>query len=190
MLIDGKRFRLRNTAPPKGGGVLYWMQRDQRVEDNWALLYAQECAKNAQVPLLVLFNLVPQFGNTTLRHYDFMFKGLQEVEAELLSRNIPFILTEGIPTETIPHFVREQNIGHVVTDFNPLHFTNQWREKVGNSIAVRLTEVDAHNIIPSWVASEKEEFAAYTFRPKVHRVLPTKRRFLCLLYQKLIGRNC
>ena len=32
-------------------------------------------------------------------------------------------------------------------------------------------EVDAHNIIPCWFASPKQEWAAYSFRPKVNRLL-------------------
>jgi len=148
------------------------MQRDQRVEDNWALLYAAEEARARGVGLYVVFNLVPVFGHTTLRHYDFMFTGLREVEARLTEAGIPFILTQGLPTETIPHIVSTISIGEVVTDFNPLRFTDEWRGKVGQMLTVRLTEVDAHNIIPCWVASPKEEFAAYTFRQKVHRLLP------------------
>jgi deoxyribodipyrimidine photo-lyase len=150
---------------------MYWMQRDQRVLDNWALLYAARVAIERQVPLLVLFNLVPVFGETTLRHYDFMFRGLAEVETMLRERQIAFFLTQGKPTETIPVFVAVHQVGEVVTDFNPLRFTNEWRIKVGELLNVRLTEVDAHNVIPCWVASDKQEFAAYTFRPKVHRQL-------------------
>ena len=33
-------------------------------------------------------------------------------------------------------------------------------------------EVDAHNIVPCRVASEKQEWAAYTLRPKIRRLLP------------------
>ena len=31
--------------------------------------------------------------------------------------------------------------------------------------------VDAHNIVPAWVASDKEEIGARTLRPKIHNVL-------------------
>ncbi len=172
MLVDVRRVRGRNEAPVAPGAVLYWMQRDQRAEDNWALLYAQENARERQVPLFVVFNLVPTFGNTTLRHYDFMLRGLAETEGTLRKRGIPFFLTEGLPTDTLPAFVLEHQLGEVVTDFNPLRFTSAWRTKVGELLPVRLTEVDAHNIVPCWVASPKEEFAAYTFRPKVHKLLP------------------
>jgi deoxyribodipyrimidine photo-lyase len=33
-------------------------------------------------------------------------------------------------------------------------------------------EVDAHNIVPCWIASPKQEYTAATFRPKIKLVLP------------------
>ncbi len=171
-MMDLRRTRARSNRPVSHGPILYWMQRDQRVQDNWALLYAATQATKRSVPLYIVFNLVPVFGKTTLRHYDFMFGGLREVEAELITLGIPFILTHGLPTDALPLLVEQLGVGEVVTDFNPLRFTDEWRTKVGEQLSVRLTEVDAHNIVPCWVASPKEEFAAYTFRPKVHRLLP------------------
>lgn len=55
------------------------MQRDQRASDNWELYYAQQLASSRKVGLVVVCNVVPQFGHTALRHYDFMFAGLAEV---------------------------------------------------------------------------------------------------------------
>jgi len=170
-MVDIRRIRVRNTKSVQQGGVAYWMQRDQRVQDNWALLYAQEESLKVNETFSVVFNLVPTFGTTTLRHYDFMFRGLKEVEEELQALSIPFILLQGEPTKTIPAFVKEHGIGQIITDFNPLRFTDLWRQKIANCIDVRFSEVDAHNIVPCWIASPKEEFAAYTFRPKIHKIL-------------------
>ncbi len=172
-MVDPRRIRARNDQLVQvGAPVLYWMQRDQRVQDNWALLYAAQCAAKAKQPLLVVFNLVSRFGETTARHYDFMFRGLEEVETELRALGILFHLITGNPRDSIPTFVRQYQIGHVVTDFNPLRFTDDWRTVVGNGLKVRLTEVDAHNVVPAWCASPKLEFAAHTLRPKIHRLLP------------------
>jgi deoxyribodipyrimidine photo-lyase len=171
MTFDERRVRNRNTAPIGPGPVVYWMQRDQRVQDNWALVFAASAAKERNVPLAVVFSLVDTFGQTTYRHYDFMFKGLSEVEATLRSRDISFFLLRGEPTKTIPAFVAKYDVGEVVVDQNPLRFTNAWRSMVADLLPVRLTEVDAHNIVPVWVASQKAEFAAYTFRPKITRLL-------------------
>ncbi|MEI7499358.1 MAG: deoxyribodipyrimidine photo-lyase [Bacteroidota bacterium] len=43
MTDPGRIFFLNNLAE-QNGCVIYWMQRDQRAIDNWALLYAQERA--------------------------------------------------------------------------------------------------------------------------------------------------
>ncbi len=170
-MVDKRRTRSRNEGLIGEGPVVYWMQRDQRVSSNWALLYAQEQAIARRVPLMVVFNLVPHYGKATLRQYDFMLKGLEEVETKLTSLNIPFTVLVGTPEETIPAFVKKHKVGEVVVDFNPLRFVDGWKKTVGKSLSVRLTEVDAHNIVPCFVASDKEEFAAYTFRPKIHRAL-------------------
>lgn len=42
-------------------GVAYWMSRDQRVQDNWSLIYAQKLALEHKVPLFVVFCLLPKF---------------------------------------------------------------------------------------------------------------------------------
>jgi len=43
------------------------MSRDQRVRDNWTLLYAQELALSLGQPLGVVFCLTPAFFGATLR---------------------------------------------------------------------------------------------------------------------------
>lgn len=171
-MVDATRERARNDeSVNESGPVIYWMQREQRAEDNWPLLHAQARAEERGVPLCVVFCMVTEFVNAGLRHYDFLMRGLAETERDLNGRNIPFVLLEGEPGNVLPGFVEQHGVGEVVCDFNPLHFTNQWREDVSQELKVRLTEVDGRNIIPCWVASDKEEFAAHTFRPKVHQKL-------------------
>lgn len=51
------------------------MARDQRVEDNWALLFAQKLAIQNKVPLHVIFCLTENFMDATIRHFIFMLKG-------------------------------------------------------------------------------------------------------------------
>ncbi len=82
--------------------VIYWMSRDQRVDDNYALLYAQQLAAEYKTKLIVVFNLVPIFYDATIRQFDFMLKGLQEVEEQLNNLNIPFKMLMGDPIANIP----------------------------------------------------------------------------------------
>lgn len=171
MLVHPDRTRGLNDCPVGQGPVVYWMQRDQRAQDNWALLYAQEKAKKRGVQLVVIFNCDTAFDHVSVRQFDFMWRGLEETAAELKKKHIPFVLLEGQPEVTIPQFVKKYAVGELVCDFNPLRFARHWRTRVAQNLSVRVTEVDAHNIVPCWVVSAKQEYAAYTFRPKIHRRL-------------------
>jgi deoxyribodipyrimidine photo-lyase len=147
------------------------MGRDQRVEGNWALLYAQEKALERKVPLLVAFNLFVIPARATLRQYGFMLQGLEEVATELATLQIPFYLLKGKAEEVVIDFAKKHHISELVLDVNPLRYATERRKKLAALLSCAVTEVDTHNIIPVWQASDKEEFAAYTFRPKVHRAL-------------------
>ncbi|KAG8581631.1 hypothetical protein GDO81_007743 [Engystomops pustulosus] len=151
-------------------GVVYWMSRDQRVEDNWAFLYAQRLALKQKLPLHVVFCLVPKFLEATIRHFGFMLKGLQEVAEDCKGLNIPFHLLIGYAKDVLPNFVKEHGIGGVVTDFSPLRVPMQWVSDVCERLPkdVPLVQVDAHNIVPCWVASNKQEYGARTIRRKIH----------------------
>jgi deoxyribodipyrimidine photo-lyase len=99
------RVHLLNDTPPRPRPVIYWMSRDQRIRDNWALVYAQRQALELKVPLVIVFCLVPEFLGATIRHYDFMLQGLEMLEKKSAKMNIPFILLTGNPSNEIPRVV-------------------------------------------------------------------------------------
>ncbi|XP_061654027.1 CPD photolyase isoform X3 [Phyllopteryx taeniolatus] len=178
MKVNKKRVRLISDAQQTkqdSEGVLYWMLRDQRVQDNWALIHAQRLASKKNLPLHVCFCLfAPKSELSTLRHYSFMLKGLEEVEKECKSLDIQFHLLTGSAGKVLPGFVSNRGFGAVVTDFSPLREPLKWLDDVKKSLPddVPLIQVDAHNIVPCWVASPKLEYAARTMRGKLTKLLP------------------
>lgn len=166
-----KRARLIKEGKKGSGPVVYWMSRDQRLRDNWAILFAQRTALKQKSPLVVLFCLVPQFLGATIRQYGFMLKGLEELEQGLRKKGIAFHLAAGKPDEHIPHTLKKLGASCLITDFDPLRIKRKWKSAVAAKIDIPFFEVDAHNIVPCWIASQKQEYAAYTFRPKMHRLL-------------------
>lgn len=169
--VNKNRARILKEGSAGKGPVVYWMSRDQRTRDSWAILRAQEIALEQGAPLIVVFCLMPEFLNATQRQYGFMLKGLQEVENNLAQRNIPFFLLTGLPERSVPEFLRTHSIKTVVTDFDPLHIKRAWKKHVSERMEVPLYEIDTHNIVPCWVVSQKQEYGAYTIRPKIHRAL-------------------
>jgi deoxyribodipyrimidine photo-lyase len=95
-----------------------------------------------------------------------------QATARLHELNISFILLQGDPPDEVCRFVRRHAVGAVVTDFDPLRIKRAWRDRVACIAGVACIEVDAHNIVPCRVISQKPEYGAYTIRPKIHRLLP------------------
>ena len=174
-IVDPQRVRVLKDGLSGPGPVVYWMSRDQRVHDNWALLYAIEKAIGRHVPLVVLFCLASRFLDATLRQYGFMMRNLQSVAQTLRGNNISFHLLHGDPAEEIPRWFDTFKPAELVTEFDPLHIKKEWKRSVLNATVTPAAEVDTHNIVPCWIASPKQEWGAYTLRPKIRRLLP---RFL------------
>lgn len=158
----------------EGKCVLYVMSRDQRVRDNHALLAAQKHALAKNLPLCVVFVLYEKSGFRAREHYQFMLKGLQQVEKDLADLNISFMCLLGNAQERIQGLVHHTKPDAVYFDFNPLRGPKNLASKLTFKTpkeAPWVFVVDTHNVVPVWVASDKKEVGAYTLRPKLHKVL-------------------
>jgi deoxyribodipyrimidine photo-lyase len=153
------------------GNIIYWMRRDQRIDDNWALIYAQQMAMERKKGLEIVFCLADDFLGAAQRQFGFMLSGLKELSKKCNELNIHFTMLKGNVSESICKYISETNPCLLITDFDPLKIKRQWQKSVSENINIPFYEVDAHNIIPCKVLSEKQEYAAYTIRPKVKRLL-------------------
>jgi hypothetical protein len=59
-------------------------------------------------------------------------------------------------------------------DYSSLRIGKQWRKGICENVAssVAVAEVDAHNVVPIWCASDKMEYGARTIRTKITKLLP------------------
>lgn len=95
--IQSGRFRVlkegSRTSDQAMGPVVYWMFRDQRLKDNWALIHAVDQANKANVPVAIAFNLFDQFLGAKARQLGFMLRGLRQLHRSITETlQIPFIL--------------------------------------------------------------------------------------------------
>lgn len=178
-LFDRRRA-LNVAAPPSDARcVLYVMSRDQRTKDNHALLAAQLHAVAEELPLVVAFVVYPGVRGRAREHYAFMLDGLADVAADLASHGITFVVRVAGggrtgPLRALRSLVSDVQPVAIYVDFSPLRGPRALRSALASSVDVPVFEVDTHNIVPAWVASDKREFAARTIRPKIHAEL---RRF-------------
>lgn len=172
-MVQTERISLIHQGKKSGdGAVVYWMSRDARVADNWALLHAQELAYTHKRPLVVVYNLVPSFLGGGQRQFSFKVAGLKEVEEDLRGKNIPFYLFVGDDLTEMGTFLAHISPHSLVTDFFPLKIVRTWYKELLKHISCDLIEVDAHNVVPCRFVSQKQEFAARTIRPKITKLLP------------------
>ena len=172
-LLSGSEGFLRQECK----ALAYYMHRDQRVQDNWAMIYAQKVATEHGIPLHVIAMISsnhPKDAGATLRAMKFSLDGLQEVAMDLNLLNIAFHLIiaqdDKAPGSKVAEVMSKLNIGCLVTDFSPLrHHRGIIQQIVDSPIIKRcpIYQVDAHNIVPVTVTSEKQEYAARTIRNKI-----------------------
>ena len=165
------RVRILKNGSHAGEAVLYWMIRDKRVSDNFALLTAQNIAIKHKVPLLVCFQYTGNFPKANIRQYDFLFKGLEEVQHRLKKLNITFHLLNGSANQVIPRLIDQFSIGSMIIDYTPLKIYKKRIKRVFEKISIPVCQVDTHNIVPVWASSNKKEYAAHTIRRKINNHL-------------------
>ena len=67
--FNAERMRVLREVPPSDSDknkkcIVYWMQRDMRVDDNWALCYARHLSKGKSI--MFLSSVVVSFSNSSL----------------------------------------------------------------------------------------------------------------------------
>jgi len=150
--------------------IVYWMSRALRTIDNQALYVAQQDALKNNEPLIVFFNLLPEFPRANTRNMDFLLYGLAEVSIKLKALNIPTVFMEGNPLDNLTTLHKQIDIRSIYTEHNPLKPIKQLHESVSrwaNLNQISFTRVNTACVIPVWEASNKLEFSARTIRPKI-----------------------
>jgi deoxyribodipyrimidine photo-lyase len=171
LLKPDPRIRvLREGDPdPDSRCVVYWMQRAQRGVDNPALNYAIELGNELKLPVLAIFGLTAAYPAAQRRHYRFLVEGLPDTRRDMQARGVPLVVRLGSPNEVAVKVAIEAKAAIVVGDENPVRAGQVWREAAAGALKVPFRCVDADVVVPSCLFP-KEEFAARTLRPKMHRV--------------------
>ena len=162
----GERVRALNNEPVRQGGgyVLYWCRWNRRVESNHALLYAAEMANRMNLPLVCLERLSCAYPTASDRFHTFVLEGVGEMQRQLHKLGVGYIFQ--LPRRKTTGDARLRAViaaaASVVTD-DCLRATPR--------MDVQLQAVDSSCIVPMSQIPERS-YAAYSIRPKIHRMLP------------------
>ncbi len=169
--INPARIRqLNGNQVQKGSFVLLWLQASVRSGCNHALEYAIGKANELRKPVVACFALMPHYPEANERHYAFLLEGLADAGKALRERGIPLLVRQGEPRGIIEDLAGDACL--VVTDRGYLRHQRVWRAEAAGAVGCPVVQVESDVVVPVEAASGKEEYAAATLRPKIHRLLP------------------
>lgn len=173
MNIDERRIKnyKKHEYENQTNSVIYWMNREMRIHDNWAFIHAVNMAQEKSVTLQIIYSLDTHFLGGIARQNWFKLERLIELCDECDEMGVEFIvcIDQDCIDTTIKHIQQQKSV-MVVTDMSPLKIHTMWLEEI-STYCEEVVVVDAHNIVPVWIASEKQEFSARTIRPKIQKFL-------------------
>src|SRR5450432_1577156 len=146
---------------------------NRRAGWNHALLYAAELANQRGLPLLVYEGLTCNYPYAIDRLHTFILEGVPDTEQRLRKLGIGYLFylrrKRGDSNDVLYRLAREA--GAIVTDDYPAFIARQHNVRVPSKLSIPYYAVDSSCIVPM-SRMEKREYAAYTIRPKIRKVLP------------------
>jgi deoxyribodipyrimidine photo-lyase len=173
MNLSSRVTKLNNAKEnTKARYVLYWMQMFKRASHNYALNFAIHMANEKRLPLVVYEGLKFYYPWANDRLHTFILEGIAEKHTEFSERGIRYIFylqrNERDSKNTVARLAKEAAL--LVTDDYPCFIIPDHNARIAR-LNVPVYIVDANGMVPL-AALPKEEYAAYTIRPKIRRLLP------------------
>jgi deoxyribodipyrimidine photo-lyase len=175
-----ERVRLLNdrSANSDGKYVLYWMQMFKRTAYNHALNFAIREANARKLPLVVYEGLKYYYPWANDRIHTFILEGVEEKRIAFEKLGIKYLFylqsDENSPKNTVAEIAGDACL--IVTDDFPCFIIPEHNRRIAQKASIPVYAVDSNGMIPM-SKFEKEEYAAYTIRPKIKRMLPDYLKF-------------
>ncbi len=153
--------------------VLYWMQMFKRTSYNHTLIWAIRKANELKLPLVVYEGLKYYYPWASDRLHTFILEGVEEKKREFERLGIRYIFylqkDENSPKNTVAALAKDAAL--IVTDDFPCFIIPGHNQRIAQRAEIAVHAVDSNGIIPM-SKFDKEEYAAYTIRPRIKKLLP------------------
>lgn len=154
ILNSARVFDFNNNAI-KEGEIIYLCEREMRAKDNFALQFAIQKSKELGLALKII---ILKYSYENKAKQDFINNQILHVKKVFEKAGIVFETVDDIQ-----QYLKLNSISILIIDFNPI-LDRKWLKKID----FKIYEIDGHNIIPARFVSDKQEYSAATFRPKIY----------------------
>ncbi|MEP7213007.1 MAG: deoxyribodipyrimidine photo-lyase [Acidobacteriota bacterium] len=172
--INERVIQLNDADPnPDARYILYWMQMFKRVGNNHALTFAIRKANDFKLPLVVYEGLKYYYPWASDRIHTFILEGVEEKREAFERLGIRYVFYLQKDKHSLKRTVAKiaKDAALIVTDDFPCFIIPGHNKTIAAKATVPVFAVDSNGVIPI-SKFEKEEYAAYTIRPKIKRLLP------------------
>lgn len=156
----------------KGRYVLYWMQMFKRTHANHSLIWAIRKANELKLPVVVYEGLKYYYPWASDRIHTFILESVEEKRREFERLGIRYLFylqkDESSPKNTVARLARDAAL--LVTDDFPCFIIPEHNRRIAERAEIAVHAVDSNGVIPM-SKFDKEEYAAYTIRPKINKLL-------------------
>ncbi|AEE14637.1 DNA photolyase FAD-binding protein [Thermodesulfobium narugense DSM 14796] len=164
-----KRIEKVQTFEKVGKYILYWMQGAFRVKYNHSFEYAKYLSNKHNIPLLVLIIVDFSYPEGNFRSFKFFLEGLKDVFEETISQQIGINIVVGSFQDVLKSYIDNAKI--MITDKSYLPNLINIKNTIYSENKITIYQVDTNLVIPVNIVSQKKEYAAYTIRPKILKLL-------------------
>ncbi len=158
-IVNSNRIFDFNNQKIRDGIIVYLIEREIRIQDNFALKFAIEKSKELNKNLKII---CPKSTYDTELKNKFIENKINEAKDNFLKNNLDF---EIVPQndEGILKYLEKIKPSFLIIDFNPI--LDRTYLKNAN---FKIYEIDGHNIIPARYLSDKQEYNAASIRRKIY----------------------
>jgi len=173
-MVTPERIRLLNDVPARAGAkyVLYWALINRRLDSNHGLAFAVETANRLGLPVLVYEGLTCSHPYPENRFQAFILDGVPDNAARAAELGLGYVFHHRArlsdANDALYHLAKDA--AALVTDDFPGYLARGYNASVPAKIGIPYYVVDSSCIVPM-ACLPKQEYAAYTIRPKILRLL-------------------
>jgi deoxyribodipyrimidine photo-lyase len=169
------RVRILNEAEPPADAayVLYWALVNRRLDSNHALAFAAGIANEQGLRLLIYEGLTCAHPWANDRFHTFILEGVGENAKRAVRLGAGYVFYHRAKmSDSNDVIYRLAKKAHcVVSDDFPSYIPAVFNARVADRIGVPYYAVEASCIVPMALIG-KQQYAAYSLRPKIHKLLP------------------
>ncbi len=173
-MVTPERIRLLNDVPARAGAkyVLYWALINRRLDSNHGLAFAVETANRLGLPVLVYEGLTCSHPYAEDRFQAFILDGVPDNAARAAELGFGYVFYHRArlsdANDALYRWAKDAAV--LVTDDFPGYLARDYNASVPAKIGIPYYVVDSSCIVPM-ACLPKQEYAAYTIRPKILRLL-------------------